>query len=211
MEKKIVISKRILIVISFLFFSTCGSMSEREESILDYSDDDISKYETFLVKIEQYTTNGVYYHQKYYRYLLGIAKTVSEGKDLSVMKNSIGFYYDKKEHSKNKLYLGIEIEIPIDAFFRDSSYVTRATAILKRNLSDILFVIYSCKKVFSENEVVGMVIGIFWEAKNSEEMLNIWIDKRDVLLFEGKRLTINELIERNTITNSECKVIRLPI
>ena len=65
--------------------------------------------------------------------------------------------------------------------------------------------------MFSENEVVGMVIGIFWEAKNSEEMLNIWIDKRDVLLFEGKRLTINELIERNTITNSECKVIRLPI
>jgi hypothetical protein len=40
-------------------------------------------------------------------------------------------------------------------------------------------------------------------------MVTMWIDKKDVLRFEKKELTFNEIIQRNIVTNTEGKVIKL--
>ena len=205
------IIKKILISLFLLYFATCGSMSQRENAILDYSDNEIKKYDRFLVKVEQYTTNGTHYHTKYYRHLIGIARIITEGKNLTIKNNSIGFYYDKKNNSKNKLYIGIDILTLPDSKLSKTSYFTRATSLLKENIQDMLFVINSCKTLFIENEIIGIVFGIHWRFKDKSEMLNIWIDKNDVLKYENNMITLNELIERNIITNTDGKIIRLPI
>ena len=65
--------------------------------------------------------------------------------------------------------------------------------------------------IFVEKEIVGMVMGLNWTIKGSKETVNIWIDEKDALHFEQKKLTIDELIDRNFITNTHGKIIRLPI
>ena len=223
--------KGILTITILLFVSTCGSVdnkellinrkpiidkeqiknNNREKAILNNTDTDISIYDTYLVKIKQYTTNGVHYHKKYHKHLIGIARIIMNEKRLSIAKNSIGFYFDTKESAKNRLYLGLDINIPHRSNFDNTPYSKIAIALLKENITNILHTIHSCRSIFTEKEIVGMVIGLLWKTKGSEELLSIWIDKRDVLRYEENKLTLNELILRNPITNNEGKIIRLPI
>jgi hypothetical protein len=48
-----------------------------------------------------------------------------------------------------------------------------------------------------------------WERGGRNHLFNFWIEKKEADLFEKHRITLAELIERNTITNTEGQVIRL--
>lgn len=202
---------RIFILLIFILLHTCALTKDREEILLNYPKKEINKYQSFLVNPSDYTTNATIFHKKYSNHLIGIARTIVEEKGLSIIKESIGFYYDKKENTKTKLFLGVEISISLDPSLSLSSYNDIALSQLKKYLKDLLYIVNSCKSIFSEKEIVGMVIGIHWEGNSRPEMINIWIVKTDVIRYEGKHLTTNELIERNPITNTDGKIINLSI
>jgi hypothetical protein len=187
----------------------CASTSEREKAVLNVSHEDITKYENLLVDLSQYTTSGVEYHKKYHKYLIGIGRMLTEEYKLSVVNKSIGFYYDKKESVKDRLYMGIDVNVPIDFTSKNYSFERIATIILEKNLKSILTVVHSCKSIFLEKEIIGMVVGFRWEESNRQESVNIWIDEKDVMRFENNQLTLDELISRNSVTNSAGKVIRI--
>ena len=204
------LNKKLILTLILITLATCTSADSREEKILKYSVDKekISKYEVYLVNPELYTTIGVEFHKKYQQYLIGIARYVAEEKNISIMEKSIGFYYDKREKKTNKLYLGIDIIVKLDPS-EQSAYEVVALDQLRKYLNDMLYILQSCKSIFAEEEVVGSVIGVRWEREKTTEMVTIWIDKKDVLRFEKKELTFNEIIQRNIVTNTEGKVIKL--
>ena len=200
---------RIPAFIFIIIFTTCASTNSREEHILNYADEKKTAYEEYLAGENQYTTGGIEYHKKYYKYLIGIATVSIEEKKLNIVKQSIGFYYDKKKNVKNELYLGLDLIVSGD--YPYESYNEAAVAQLRTYLREVLYIINSCRTVFTENEVAGMVVGFKWTRGSLNESVNIWIDKKDVILFEDNSLTFDELVYRNTITNTEGKIIKLPI
>jgi hypothetical protein len=206
-----VLLKKSVIIFFLIILNSCSSADSREEKLLKYSDDNDkkSKYEIYLVNPDNYTTIGAEYHIKYYQYLIGIARSVTEEKNISIAEKSIGYYYDKREEKKNKLYLGIDINVPLDKTFNNSAYQVTALSQLRKYLTEILYILQSCKTIFSEREIVGSVIGIRWVRETITEAVTIWIDKHDVIRFEAKELTFDEVIQRNFITNTEGKIIRL--
>ena len=167
----------------------CATASEREKSILNYAQNSPARYDDCLVQSDQYTTNGAYYHKKYYTYLIGIAGRIADTRKATVAKHSIGFYYDKKENRKERLYLGVDIIIPPDQDGKEVPYGKKAAMVLDEYLRDVMDVIHSCTAIFLEKEIVGMVIGFQWEAGGHSEYINIWIDEKDVLRFENSQLT----------------------
>ncbi|MFH0975769.1 MAG: hypothetical protein V1874_08290 [Spirochaetota bacterium] len=203
--------KKSFIVFFLIILTSCSSADSREEKILKYSDDKEkqNKYEIYLVNTDNYTTIGAEYHNKYYQYLIGIARSVTEEKNISIAEKSIGYYYDKREDKKNKLYLGIDINVPPDISPGNSPYQTIALSQLRKYLTDILYILQSCRTIFVEKEIVGSVIGVRWVRETVTESVTIWIDKHDVMRFEAKELTFDEIIQRNFITNTEGKIIRL--
>ncbi|MCP4137326.1 MAG: hypothetical protein GY754_40540 [bacterium] len=203
------ISKSILIVI-ILCLSTCGSKSvreEREKAILkQYSVEKKDKYANLLVNINDYTSNGKIYHGKYHKYLISIAEDISENKKLIIANKSVGFYFDNKTDNKENLYLGLDIEIQKQY---NEQYSQVALALLKEHIKDIITTINSCKTIFDEKEVIGMVIGFKWKNSGREELINMWIRENDVLQFEKNKLTLNELVQISTITDTSGKTILL--
>lgn len=188
----------------------CATTGEREKSILAFSKSEASRYQEFLIDPGQYTTNGAVYHEKYLNHLVGIARMLSSDYKFSIAKNSIGFYFDKKLNLRDRLYLGIDIEIPLDeSAHAGSSYQHIAVTALETYLKDVLVVINSCTTIFGESEIIGMVVGFHWKIKEQRSSINIWIDERDVVRYENKQLTMKELISRSYITNTEGKLIRL--
>ena len=191
--------------------TACSSADSREEKILKYSEDKTkaNEYEIYLVNPENYTTAGAEYHSKYYPYLIGIARSVTEDKKITLAERSIGFYYDKREDKKDRLFLGIDIITQMDTTLNNANYEATALAHLKKYLNDILYIMQSCKSIFLEQEIVGSVIGIRWERGKTSEMVSIWISKQDVIRYEMKELTFDEIIQRNFVTDTEGKIIRL--
>jgi hypothetical protein len=199
------------IILFLIILTGCSSADSREEKILKYSEDKnlVNKYAIYLVNPDSYTTAGAEYHNKYYPYLIGIARSVAEEKKIAVIEKSIGFYYDKREDNKNKLYLGVDINAPYDSSVNNPNYQLIALSQLKKYLGDILYVLQSCKSIFSEKEVMGSVIGIRWEHEKAIDTVTIWISKSDVVRYEMKELTFDEIIQRNFVTNTEGKIIRI--
>jgi len=191
--------------------AACASSPQREKKILETTREEIKTYEEYLVKPEQYTTNGATYHEKYKPYLIGVARTVTTDLNLSVQKNSIGFYFDKKENRREKLFLGLDIFIPVDPSLKGASYEHIASAIMEAHLKDILAVVNSCATVLEEKEVVGAVIGFMWDSAGSRESISIWVDKTDAAMLENMKLTLKEVVIRSFITNTAGKIIRLPL
>ncbi len=191
--------------------TACASAPHREKAILEVPKNETVNYEELLVKPSQYTTNGAAYHEKYHRHLIGIAHTIISKQKLSIQKNSLGFYFDKKENRKDKLYLGLDIVIKTDFAYRGASYEHIASAVMDTHLRDLLAVINSCASIFQEDEIVGMVIGFLWDNSGRRESISIWIDKNDVAKLENMKLTLKELIVRSFLTNTEGKIIRLPL
>lgn len=198
-------------VLFLVFLSTCSSTDNREKKILDFTEIGINKYEVFLVDIDKYTTSGADYHRKYYKYLIGIARIAIEENKLNVVEKSIGFYYDLKENIQNKLYLGLDISPSPDTPLQYSSYEQVAVVLLDRYLSDILYILNSCKTIFSEEDIFGTVIGIEWTRFNRAESVTIWIDRKDIISFENNKVTLKELIQKNYVTNTEGKIVMLPV
>lgn len=204
-----VIPVRIIMALFFVPLLSCESLSQRERDILEYSKEKIKTYEDRLVDLDTYTTDGKQYHQKYKKHLIGIAQFLAEKKKLPAVKNSIGFYFDKKANIRSRLYLGVDIRISVNEFIKGRSYNDGAVIILKRHLKNVLYVLFSCRTIFSEKEVVGVVIGFYWSRGSVNEMINIWIDEKDVILYEKGMITMKEILERNVITDTKGKIIRL--
>jgi hypothetical protein len=196
-------------LLTILFFATCGLTTEREQKILDlYTDQNKDKYADLLVDVQNYTTSGVEYHKKFYKYLIGIAGDIVEKKKLSIEKGSVGFYYDKKSGDRSRLYLGLDINTQANF---DQPYETVAVNLIRKNLKDVVQTINSCRSIFSENEIVGMVLGWRWNAKTVREHVSVWIYKEDFIKFEDGMITFDELVQRSTIANTTGRVIKLPL
>ena len=167
-----------------------------------------SKYSDRLVKISSYSTNGGYYQKKYEKQLLSMAGDIIDGQDLDVSKESIGFYYDKKSSRTDRLFIGVDINTE-----RESSldYGRFSVKLIKENVSGIIDSMYKYKSMLNENEIVGVVIGFKWAEGNMPQQVNIWIKKEDLHLFYEGKITLNEMYQRSTITNTTGKIILLPI
>jgi hypothetical protein len=203
--------KRILLLLQMtaLLFATCGLTTEREQNILDYySERNREKYSDLLVEVERYTTAGAEYHRKYYKHLIGIAGDIVEKKKLSVEKASVGFYFDKRSGDKRKLYLGLDLVSSGDFA---QSYEAVAASFIRKDLRSIIGTINSCRSIFEEKEVVGMVIGWWWTATGARERVSIWILKDDFIRFEDGMITFDELLIKSTVTNTIGRVIKLPL
>ncbi len=169
---------------------------------------DTKKYTDLLVDIKSYSTNGGYYQNKHEKLLLSMAGEIIEGQDLEISKESIGFYYDKKSARTDRLFLGVDIIIEKEGSI---DYGRFSVKIIKENVSGIVDLMFKYKPIFSEDEIYGIVIGFKWIENGSVEQVNIWIKKDDLRLFYDSKITLNEMYQRSTITNTIGKIILLPI
>ncbi len=198
-----------LMHLAVLFFATCALTTEREQKILDYyTDQNKEKYADLLVDTRRYTTSATEYHNKFLRYLIGIAGDVVEKKKLAIDKGSIGFYFDKKSGDRNKLYLGLDIDTKRNF---DQPFENVAVTLVRRNLRDVVQTINSCRSIFSEDNIAGMVIGWKWTSRGGSEHVSVWILKEDFIKFEDNMITFDELVQRSFVTNTAGRVIKLPL
>ncbi|MBN2159419.1 MAG: hypothetical protein JW807_08485 [Spirochaetes bacterium] len=198
-----------LILLAVLLCATCGSTVEREQEILGmYNDRNRDRYADLLVDESRYTTAGAGLHRKFYRHLIGIAGDIVEKKGMAVEKGSIGFYYDKKSGDRNKLYLGLDIDT--GETYREP-LESVAVSLIRGSLKEIVETLNSCRSVFGEKEVVGIVIGWMWNGRTGRERASMWIVKEDFIRYEDGMLTFSELIHRGMVTNTAGRVIRLPL
>ena len=193
-----------------VLFATCAlTTGERERQILDYyTEANRQKYADLLVDPQRYTTAGTDFHKKYYGHLIGIAGDIVEKKKLAVEKGSIGFYFDKRSGDRNRLYLGLDIDTKTSS---DQSFEVAAATLIGRDLKEIIQTFNSCRSVFNEKEIIGMVIGWIWSSSGGVEHLSLWIVKEDFTKFEEGKITFDELVQRSSITNTTGRVIRLQL
>lgn len=193
-------------------FLSCASAQggEGHYDVLNYSSGS-PEYEKYLVTVDSYTTNGSVYHKKYVEYLYGVAKILLSEKKMTVGERSIGFYYDKKENRKDKLFLGVDLSVPESAVQPSETYEKNARVMMGGYLKDVMGVLHSCTAVLAENEVKGVVIGLVWNRGGAKELINVWILKEDLTLFYRNSLTLSELVVRGTVTNTEGRIIRLTL
>ena len=181
----------------------------REEEILkQFNVENDKKFNDYLVKKEIYTTRGHLFQDKYHKHLIDIVGDVINNKKLLIKKGTVGFYYDKKSKNTARLYLGLDIDSK-KTFA--ASYSSESIGLLKNDLKIIIETVFSCKSVFLEEDIVGVVIGWYWNKNGTSQFLNIWMSERDLLKFEKNSLTFNELLTRSTVTNTMGRIIRLPL
>ncbi len=199
-----------LLIICFLF--TCGSTVNenlREESILNRATKDSEeKYARLLVDQNLYTTKGGELQKKFYRHLIGIAGEISEKRQLTIIPGTIGFYYDKKSGDKTRLYMGLDIQSGRQF---PATLTDKALQALRKDVGIVMHTMDSCRSIFREDDVAGMVIGWRWSNNKSGEFVSLWIEKSDMTKYVNLQLTVEEVIHRSTVTNSEGKIIRLPL
>ncbi len=207
-----------VVLITVLSLSTCASkpgeirdnaQESREKALLEKREDGaVEKYADLLVDPERYTSSGRVYHEKYRKYLIAIGAELVEDKSLKVSKGSIGFYFDRKSDSRDRLYLGIDLEMGISTSER---YQDAAASYADTTLKQVMETVNTCISVFREKNIVGMVIGFKWLRSGNEEHVNIWIVEDDVILFERGKLTLQEVVVRATVTGMTGAIIRLPL
>jgi hypothetical protein len=205
------INKKICwILIAPLALSVCASAgAQREQALLNqYSDSKKDKYHELLVSRERYTSGGISYHEKFLKYLIAIATDVVENKKITIEKGTIGFYFDKRSSDANKFFLGIDVN---SGKTSARTYGLAAVRLFRKSLRDLIDTVNSCRSIFYEDEIAGMVIGWKWERDGASESATIWISKEDLTVFNEHRITVDELIQRSTITNAEKRIILLPL
>ncbi len=169
---------------------------------------DIKKYTDLLVDVKSYSTNGGYYQNKHEKFLLSMAGEIIEGQDLEISKGSIGFYYDKKSGRTDRLFLGVDINIEKEGGLDYGRYSVK---LIKENVNGIVDLMFNYKALFNEEEIFGIVIGFKWFENGSGQQVNVWMKKDDLSLFYDSKITLNEMYQRSTITNTIGKIILLPI
>jgi hypothetical protein len=200
----------ILARLTVLLLATCGlTTHEQERAILDYyTETNREKYADFLVDIDRYTTSGAEYHKKYFKHIIGVAGDIIEKRKFALEKGSVGFYFDKRSGDRAKLYLGLDINTNSSP---NQPFETIAAGFIRVNLKDIMQTLNSCRSIFEEKDIYGMVIGWTWLSSGRTEHLSLWIPKEDVLRFEDNKITFDELVHRSTATNTVGRVVRLPL
>jgi hypothetical protein len=200
----------VLIFSASIFFSMCASAKQNNAKydVLKYSSA-ISANEKYLVTLESYTTNGITYHKKYESYLYGIAGIFIDQEKVLLSEKSIGFYFDKRENRKDRLYLGVDILVDASNVIDQNDYEKNARAILKGSLGQAMKVMNSCTDILKESEVKGVVVGFIWKRNDRKELINIWIMKEDMEMYFKETLPINELIIRSSITNTDGRIFRI--
>ncbi|HPJ39196.1 MAG TPA: hypothetical protein PLT75_12185 [Spirochaetota bacterium] len=186
----------------------CESTGERERPMSPMSGNPEHMYGKYLVRINQYTTKGSYYHKKYYRQLLEVAHAFNADRSLRIVERSIGFYHDKKRKDDTKLYMGIDFSFD-NSDVEGRGYGERISNLLTKQLPAILPVLMSQKEIHSEKEIAGIVVSMRWKQGWSSEHFNFWLLSDEARLYEKNRLTLKELIQRNTITDMNGNIIRL--
>ncbi len=168
----------------------------------------VKKYSEMLVDIKSYSTNGSVYQNKYEKQILSMTGDIIEGQDLDVNKGSVGFYFDKKSARTDRLFLGVDINIVREGTL---DYGRFSVKVIKENVGGIVDLMHKYQVILNENEIVGIVIGFKWIENGSSQQVNIWIKKEDLQLFYDGKLTLNDMYQRSTITNTFGKIILLPI
>jgi hypothetical protein len=204
---------RLLIMLMLsLMFTMCATAQPKGASynVLQYSDAG-SAYDKYLVVFDSYTTNGSVYHKKYLNYLYGIAKIFTDEKKTKVSEKSIGFYFDKKENRKDKLFLGVDLIADEKSVDNSADYEKNVRSIFNKLLNESMSVLGSCTEILKETEVQGVVIGFIWYRNGNRELVNIWIPKDELTMFYNDSLTMNELVIRSTVTNTDGRIIRMSL
>lgn len=196
--------------IIILSITSCAAMqnSKEKEIISLYSEERGEKYADLLVDITEYQTNGAIYQEKYHKLLIGLATEFVEKKNIKIASKSLGFYFDTKSGEKNKLFLGFDIDA---GKVSSDSYVSIAKKLVNDTTKDIIDTVNSCRSIFDESEIVGMVIGWKWSRQGSSEQVNVWLFHDDVIKFIDMKLSFKELIQRSIVTDTSGKIILLPI
>ncbi len=201
---------------SLIVCVTCGSLpvknngekeKSREKEILkQYTESAKDRYAGYLVDLKKYTTRGGVFQEKYYKLIIAIARDITEKRGLSIIRGTVGFYYDKKANLRDRLYFGFDIDA---GAVNNTRYGDVAVGLIKDNLKSIINTVNSARSMFNEKEIVGIVIGFSWKSPVMREQVNIWATEGDVIRFEDGRLTFDEVVQRSTITNTAGKIIRL--
>jgi len=108
----------------------------------------------------------------------------------------------------DRLFFGVDINTVKETSL---DYGRFSVMLIKENVSGIVDLMYKYKAILSEEEIVGIVIGFKWQENGSGQQVNIWIKKDDLRLFYDSKITLNEMYQRSTVTNTVGKIILLPI
>lgn len=212
--KSVFISMSVIILLAV--FSSCASGSGQVTTADDkpYSDTSLvsaeakNRYSVYLVDISSYSTNGAYYQKKYESFILSVVAALTEKQDFDISKKSAGFYFDKRSNRTDRLYFGFDVEVVKD---NSLDYGRFSTQVIKENVETVLSEIFRYERMLDEKEIAGLVLGFKWRDGRINQQVNIWIKKEDMVLARQAKITINEMYQRSTITNSEGKIILLPI
>jgi hypothetical protein len=161
--------------------------------------------------MDSYTTIGSVYHKKYEETLYGIAKIFVEEKKFSINDRTIGFYYDKKENRKDRLYFGADFSVSASVVSESDDYEKNVRSVLKNYLLPSMEVMHSCPEILKENDVKGIVFGYIWERSKRKELVNIWIMKEDLASYFKSEITLTELVIRSVVTNTEGRIFRITL
>ncbi|MFW5808270.1 MAG: hypothetical protein ACOC2H_09930 [Spirochaetota bacterium] len=220
---------RYLFILAMIIMTGCGSMPEAPSrgdntielpedtrpqdkySSINYEAENPDRYSVYLVDLDHYTTNGRYYHEKHEQYLLGIAEILIQKYGYRLKDGSIGFYYDKVENKKNKLYLGLDVVCDQAKLRNGEGYYESGRRMINVYLPSVLDTVRRYEEILSENEVEGTVIGLLWYRVGQGEFINIWLPKQNINEYFNDQLTFNELILKATITDKNGKKIRLTL
>lgn len=217
--------KIIMILLLCLPFFSCGPSTHESTTLqmktpkqpvdrydaINYRSENESLYEKYLVSMESYTTRGNIYHEKHINYLRGIAEILTEGRKYLVSERSIGFYYDKVKKEKEKLYLGLDIVAKPGEVSGADQYSENGRKLVNIYVEPVLSVLKNYEDILSEDEIEGVVIGLYWLNSSRKEFVTIWFSKQTVKDYFNGYLTFSELILKSTITNTDGKQIRLTL
>jgi hypothetical protein len=202
-------------IISFLMvlslFSSCASGENQvrdDDIIVPVKEEEKERLSSYLVDINSYSTNGAYYQKKYEREIISVIVSLTENYEFDIARRSTGFYFDKKSNITDRLYLGFDVEVLKD---NNLDYGRYATSLIKEHIPVIMSGFLRYSSLFKEREIAGLVIGFKWKEGSLNRQVNIWIKKEDMFLARESKITINEMYQRSSITNSEGKIILLPI
>ncbi len=174
------------------------------------------KFSEYLVDVKYYSTNGGYYQNKYEDRILSVVGKLIKGLGLKISPGTFGFYFDKKSTRTDRLYIGLDIlidkkKLPSAGQDNAGEYSRYAVAVIKENTMKILNEIYKHGVILKEKEIVGVVIGYKWVHMGMRQQVNIWIKEDDIYLTYQGKLTVNEMLQRSTVTDTVGKVILLSI
>lgn len=167
-----------------------------------------AKYGSYLIDVNLYTGGGDSLHKKYMNDLLCLASVMIEQQDISLVKQTVGFYHDRLGGSRSPFYVGFDVTEEYDGSLDYGRFCTR---LIRENVSGIAEEAARLESVFRDRDVAGIVVTFRWNWNSQEGNVTIWIKKEDIRLFNNDKITASELYQRSTITNTGGKVILLPI